>query len=371
MEVKNNNIKFSDIKAINEEKGDKIIFTLNDGSISENINSCQRFGDPSYDAVFKSIFLNGKIMDELNGNERLLDLLNSLLFPNDNEDKFSKLNYISNESPMVSKKKGELRFDIACQATFTKKKNKTINIEMQLGHDTNIISRLFKYGSSLYEENEKDTIVLCFINHSKLSNTFQSQYINLISNTPTGEKIKKYDYCEIIIINLLQELKNISEGKKVYVKQKTLNKAGECWLKFLGIRNFEKLKNSVFYYLPNNIEFPSKEMKSAYSIVRAIKEQDLKELKKNEEYNRRLQEEIKEEGRKEGREEGRKEQSLKSLVNIFNQNKKNLENMITLVDTENTIFEYENIKSMFIENQKCDEFIEILGKKRKIIYKDK
>ena len=116
------NIKFSEIVKI--EKGklkDEINFILENGEIiTEKIESCSKFVDPAYDSVFKEIFGDGNIIDEKGGKERLLNLLNSLLFPNEETKGFIDIHSISNEKSKITTKQnnsGILRFDISCKAT--------------------------------------------------------------------------------------------------------------------------------------------------------------------------------------------------------------------------------------------------------------
>ena len=114
-------VEFSDIIKIElgEIKG-QIKFTLESGTIiTENIESCSKFVDPSYDSVFKAIFEDGTDLENIDGNQRLLNLLNSSIFPNEESKCFTEVKSISNEKGKITKKQdnsGIMRFDISCIA---------------------------------------------------------------------------------------------------------------------------------------------------------------------------------------------------------------------------------------------------------------
>ena len=96
--------------------------------------SCAKFVDPSYDSVFKAIFGDGNEIEGIKGNSRLLDLLNSLIFPKEKDKAFVEVMSISNEKGKISENNktnsGILRFDISCKAIMLDKntrKAKEIN----------------------------------------------------------------------------------------------------------------------------------------------------------------------------------------------------------------------------------------------------
>ncbi len=69
-------INFYDICKIEKTENDgEIKFTLEDGKTTIT-SDCIRITDPSYDCVFKTIFGEGNKCDVIDGNTRLLNLLN-------------------------------------------------------------------------------------------------------------------------------------------------------------------------------------------------------------------------------------------------------------------------------------------------------
>ena len=85
------------------------------------------------------------------GNARLLNLLNSLIFPQQKDKHFIEIGSVSNEKSKINidkKNAGILRFDISCKATLydnKNKKKKIVNIEMQMGKKTGLIDRMINY----------------------------------------------------------------------------------------------------------------------------------------------------------------------------------------------------------------------------------
>ena len=63
------NVEFSEIIKIQLGKiSGQIKFILENGEvITENIKSCLKFVDPSYDSVFKAIFEDGNVLEEKDG----------------------------------------------------------------------------------------------------------------------------------------------------------------------------------------------------------------------------------------------------------------------------------------------------------------
>ena len=175
-ENENDSMNFSDIIKIEKSENDYIFKLKENKEISQNIDECDKFIDPSFDQVFKEIFSPTIKTKKKSGNDRLLSLLNSLLFPNEKENKFIKVVPCWNESPIMNDKNfGCLKFDISCQATM-KFKNDTrlVDVEMQLGKEADLKARLFYYGSSLARDSKKKTIILGLINSGSISKSFSS-----------------------------------------------------------------------------------------------------------------------------------------------------------------------------------------------------
>ena len=376
-----------------------ITYKLKDGkSLSEIIDISERFIDPSYDSVFKTIFGDGNTVNNINGNQRLLDLLNSIVYANNTSKKFIKITTRSNEANIMDKEtKGMLRLDISCEAKISDNNNKTnkmVNIEMQLGKVKDIIPRLYTYGNHLYRIYKKETYVIAFINNDYLTENNESQYIETLSFYPNGQKRKDLDLMKIIIVNLNEEIQKIRKNQKIEIMKNELDNKGICWLKLLGIRQWG-ITFDGFYYFPKNLIFPSEELKSAFMILKEYNESQLAKLINIEESDKHLIEvsydlgrekgikegkeegikegkeegikEGKEEGIKEGIEEGKKRKTLSLLVDIYNKKKESLVELIDLIDGENSTFKMEEIEKKFNEEPKKEEFIQLLQKKRKII----
>ena len=368
------NIKFSEIVKI--EKGkleDEINFILENGEIiTEKIESCSKFVDPAYDSVFKAIFGDGNIIDEKGGKERLLNLLNSLLFPNEETKGFIDIHSISNEKSKITTKQnnsGILRFDISCKATLyndkNEKKTKIIDIEMQIGKKTGILSRMKNYAYDLFQTYETETILIAFMNQEQINKENSSQYTITYLYDSKGEVIEEEQDKDIMIINLKQEIEKNQAKQKIIVRNKELNKVGISWLKLLGIRHWGKISKK-FYYLPKNVCFLSKELNTAFKLLQSYDDGQLEKLLRKEEEDRNILKIYEEEGEEKGKKKGKMKQILGSLLNIFEHKKESFDEMIDFIDYEKNDFESKDIEVMISDENKRNEFLKLLGKKRKI-----
>ena len=359
-------INFCDIFKI--EKGDKIgeiKFTLKDGNTTIT-SDCNRIADLSYDCVFKTIFGEGNECLEIDGNARLLNLLNSLLFPQKKDKYFIEVVSVSNEKSKINmdnKNSGILRFDISCKATLydnKNKKKKIINIEMQMGKKAGLIDRMINYAYSLYSMYKTETIVITFLNQGYVNNDNNSKYIKQSIYNPEGAKIKDLDIAEVIFVNLKEEIDKHIKNERILINKKEIDKTGISWLKLLGIRQWAQ--KFQFYYLPKNVIFPSKELESAFILLQNYEENDLLTYMRAEEEDNNILKIYKEEGKK----EGKKEHLLLSLINLFRNKKINFDEMIDLIDFENTTFKAKDIDALIGDKSEKENFTTMLRKKRKI-----
>ena len=136
-------------------------------------------------------------------------------------------------------------------------------------------------------------------------------------------------------------------------------------MKLLGIRQWSKTFNN-FYCLPKNINFPSNELKSAFILLQKYDENDLFTFMRTEEEDNNLAKTYKEEGKIEGKIEGKKEQILLSLIKLFKEQNNMFDSMIDIIDFEKTTFKSGDIDTLITDNSEKQNFIKMLGKKRKI-----
>lgn len=366
-------VEFSDIIKIElgEIKG-QIKFILESGTIiTENIESCSKFVDPSYDSVFKAIFEDGNVLEGIDGNQRLLNLLNSLIFPNEESKCFTEIQSISNEKSKITQNQnnsGIMRFDISCRAKVSDKKEKTtkiIDVEMQLGKKTDILSRMDKYANSLYQIYNLETILIAFMNHNYINEENRSQFAIKIVYDSKGKILKEQHNVEVIIVNLKEEIENNQKKEKICINKKELNKFGISWLKLLGIRQWGKTINN-FYYLPKNIHFLSKELETTFKLLQTFDEGELARLLRKEEEDNNILKVQEKKGEEIGIKKGKMMQILGSLLNCFEKKKESFDEMINIIDCEQSEFKNKDIEEMIPEETKREEFLQLLRKKRKI-----
>ena len=363
------NIEFSEIVKVELGKIEgEIKFILESGEIiTENIESCSKFVDPSYDSVFKTIFEDGNLLEEKDGNQRLLNLLNSLIFPNEKSKCFTEVKPIRNEKSKIIKKQdnsGIMRFDISCMAKVsdkTKNNTKVIDVEMQLGKKSDILSGMYNYAYSLYQTYKMETILISFMNQDYINEENRSQFEIKMVFDGEGKIIKEEHDIEVIIVNLKEEIEKTQDKKIIFLNRKELNKVGISWLKLLGIRQWGKTINN-FYYLPKNLHFLSKELESAFKLLQSYDEGELIRLLRKEEEDNNIIKFYEEKGKK----KGKIMHILGSLLNLFEHKKESFDEMINIIDYEQNEFQTKDIEEIIPEKIKRDEFLKLLGKKRKI-----
>ena len=224
------------------EKLGKYIFNLFDKQIFR-CKTVNYIADPTYDSTFKILF------GREDGKERLIDFINSIMFPNE-EDEVKKLTYVNNEFPKLNRKKckGVIRTDIACQIeTLKKKKPFLLCIEMQIGNSGSFSKRLFNYSTSLRNDNFfKD----CYSIGLYLSINDEYRGSNHINVIKTKNKGYKLNYINIIEIDINDEICNIKNDEPVIINNKQILNNGKEYIKLLGIRNWGSRDLSK-YVLPD------------------------------------------------------------------------------------------------------------------------
>ena len=184
--------------------------------------------DPTYDSTFKMLF-------GCNGAEnRLIDMLNALLFPDKNQRKIRKLKYLTNEINKINQKNGKksLRPDIACEIE-TDDNIYVFAIKVQIGDRGSFNKRLFNYGTSLRNANSyKDFFALGISISSKVN----SNYTKLKEFSNNEEKTLKF--ITTIQINVDKELENIENGENNNINGQTIKNEGKEFIKLLGLRNW-------------------------------------------------------------------------------------------------------------------------------------
>ena len=293
--------------------------------------------------------------------------MNSLIFPTDKNKYIEEIISIGNEKGNITEKykdnSGILRYDISCKAKIVDNNvKKIIDVEMQLGKKTDIITRMNNYANTLHQTYKLDTILIAFMNQDYISEENRSQFSFVSVYNSEGIVIKEEDNIEVVIVNLKEEIEKYQEKKKIFVKKKELGEIGISWLKLLGIRQWGKTFED-FYYLPKNIEFPSKELESAFNMLQHYDKKQLIKLMRIEEENNNIlknHEEI-------GKAEGRNEHAVLGLINLFKTRREQFDDLIDVVDYQNSTFRNKDIEKNIPNEEEREEFKSFLQKKRKIV----
>ena len=88
-------IKFYDIVAIEKNNNINYVFHYaNNQRDEQDLDNCEKFVDPSYDSIFKNIFASNNMMSGITQEQRVVSLLNSIIFPDNSEKKNSSVSKI-------------------------------------------------------------------------------------------------------------------------------------------------------------------------------------------------------------------------------------------------------------------------------------
>ena len=220
-----------------DENSGKFNFSLKDDFVYKS-KKFNYITDPCYDSTFILLF------GCENGKERLIDLLNSIIYPDEDEE-IIELIYVTNEFSKFNEKKnrGTIRVDITCKVKTNEEKEFLICLEMQIGQKYNFIKRHFNYGTSLRNTHEfKDCYSIgLFLSTDQLFR--KSNIVDLIKNNNSKNE-KNLRYNKIIEIDINVEVNNILNNEPVIINNKYIKDKGKEYIKLFGIRNWcEKISN--------------------------------------------------------------------------------------------------------------------------------
>lgn len=245
--------------------------------------------DPTYDSTFKILFGSNGAED------RLISLLNSLLFPGINEKKIEKLRYLPNEFHKLNEKsnKNTVITDIACEVEINDKKYAII-LEMQIGDNCSLTKRLFDYGTSLRNNNSFKN---CFSLGISISSRVNSNFIKLKKTTTRSSMT--LEYINTVLINLNNELTNMENNENININNKVIDIEGKEFIKLLGLRTWAKKEGEKFVF-PNLNLSDNGAINECINILSSINDIQLTQIIMEERYKLELIEHSEKRGEKKG-----------------------------------------------------------------------
>ena len=219
-----------------DEKKKQYIFDALTGS-KISCKSLRYIIDPTYDITFNILF--GTTGCEY----RLIALLNSLLFPGNNEKKITKLEYLTNELKNFDKKwyKNSLRANITC--------------EIEINNNKFIL----------------------FLEIQKEFNKLKISITSRVNNT------KNLEHINTVLINLDKELINITNNEDININNKVLDIEGKEFIKLLGVKIWAT-KIGEKFVLPNLDLSDNEAINECINILSSINDIDLTEILMDEKY---------------------------------------------------------------------------------------
>jgi len=351
------------LKVEGPEHNNKLKFTLRNKS--EIYSQYSSIIDPSFDQIFKTIFKNDKI---------LIHLLNSLLLPDDNENKIIKIERINENTILSNSIKGSLRFDMTCKAEY---QNNDINIikfidlEMEYGNDTELKDRLFQYGSFLYSKYSIKTIVLALVNNKGKNNQqFLSSWIRNVISDEKGNNIIDMNKFDIALVNVNDVLQKTSADHPIFIMGKKIGASGKRWLKLLTIRHWSHKLSILKYAMPIFIINLPKEIEHAIHLLKNIDEFQLASLENDikciDSFIQNVRKEAIEEAIKEVKKKATKKE-INNLIKLYlSFDQKTFESIFNQINNEEIKYEESYVKEKIESQQNMEGFISFLKKKRKI-----
>ena len=201
-----------------------------------------RIVDPSYDCTFNFLFSKKNI-------DILINMINSIFFP---DSKVIELEILDREVSFPNTKfdKSSIRADLICKAKL-KNDNIIMGIEIQIGYYENFTNELFKYqtGLSYVNNNKKTWTIGFFINTKKTPEISSEAKLRKVKE----ENMETLDICNMIEIDLEEQINKIIEGEDIIINNKLIGTHGKEWIKLLGLRLWCR-KSWGKYILPKNLK---------------------------------------------------------------------------------------------------------------------
>jgi len=258
--------------------------------------------DPSFNRTFKKIFIPNNIVNGISGEDRIMCLINSFLFPgvDDYGYKVKKITNILNNDEDIDQPLGvnSLKFEIVCRCHCWKgdiNENNdiytidTFDIILQMIHIYTTENTLMNYAclmknnniSSNYEFEDKIPLkVLSFLVYKKTTRfdspfIFESMCSHLLLYNPNKHTINFNNTIDLYVIYLPEELEKIFNNKPIVIHNNKLDNTGKEWIKLLTLRLWasafsRKVDNSCKFIIPKDTTDSDIVIQSIFDILENI-----------------------------------------------------------------------------------------------------
>ena len=221
--------------------------------------------DPSDEQVFKILFKGDYIINNINGFQRAISLIQSLLYEFKGNKIISKLDYLPNEIPEISNiKRNQLRIlDYNFLCFFTDNTKYVIDLTIQNYYYDGLDLNALLYGEDLKKAFNLPVIIIVLL--LKKSDEKETDF-KLIDDDV-------YVFC----LDLFYVLDCIESNTEPELNGLKLAKEGKEWIKLLTIKHWmRKCKSGDFcrYPVPKNLN-NSKEIISAINLLDVFDESKL------------------------------------------------------------------------------------------------
>lgn len=313
---------------------------------NEDLFKCKNIvyiADPAYDSTFKMLFAS-------NGQEKILiDFLNSILFPDENDDKIVNLTYLVDEFHKLNEKhnKGMLNTDLACKINTKNGIQSVLCIEMQISKQKYFTKRLFDYGTSLRNSNGYEN---CYSLGLSLVSEIGTN--NAVLERKKDSQKTQLNYINLIEIDISEEINKIKQNEPLKINGKEIKNKGKEYIKLLGIRKWGEKYDGRYKIPEPNLVSSNEAFINCLLELSAITQSQISKMELDEHYYLEIMNEQREKGKKEG-----------FIISSFYLFDNGNEDPYSILDENNIYASVNEIKEILKrENKKkVDDFIRFLS----------
>jgi len=244
---------------------------------------CAKVADCVFKQTFNLLFEKERIVDGISGNDRMMDLLNSLLFPkpsaSDDDDDYDDDYYdftikeISDDVPYDTKRTMGIAYKCCCWKGTDKPDNGAVefNIEVVMCYRPFLQKKLTTYYQKLPKTKRPD-FILAFYNYDRRDLEQSGGIIKSFERDEDKNTLSAVNiFGNIILIDVSLVMKDIKDGKIITTMGgEEIGKEGLEWLKLLGIRQWAQ-QNGARYIVPREKErFHSAAVWSCLTLLESV-----------------------------------------------------------------------------------------------------
>ena len=294
--LSNNNFDILNLEGAYKKINNKYYFDLINSDSRQKSDEIYEIADPSNDQAFKILFNENYIINNINGFDRAISLIKSLLFKFPNNKEIKTLCYWPNEIPEDSghsrKKLKVVDCPFLCEMNDGSKY--IINLEMQNYNYNGLDLNALTYGTSLRNASGLPVIIIVLlIAEADSYNSFEIIPFKKLLNSSEFKQIDDYVY--VICFDLCYIVQCMDSNIEPELNGFKISIEGKEWIKLLTIKEWMRkisIQGKIKRYpLPKNLN-NSKEIISAINILNSMNNSNLMSIVLKEKINKIINEDL-------------------------------------------------------------------------------